>query len=122
MTHTLRHAGRSVHAASGTGSTLREVRGLRLLPLQGGTLHPLACDAIIALPHEQRLVPALQPHMVHRECLARLPRYLLNLDFARSVVHASALGECARACMHACGCAACVCAHARVCVRVCVCV
>ena len=111
-----------MHAASGTGSTLREVRGLRLLPLQGGTLHPLACDAIIALPHEQRLVPALQPHMVHRECLARLPRYLLNLDFARSVVHASALGECARACMHACGCAACVCAHARVCVCVCVCV
>ena len=105
-----------MHAASGTGSTLREVRGLRLLPLQGGTLHPLACDAIIALPHEQRLVPALQPHMVHRECVARLPRYFLNLDFARSVVLASALGECARACMHASACAECVCAHARVCV------
>ena len=71
----------SAHAPAGTPKAFREMQGLRLLPVAGGQLLPFPSDAVVALPDEHKLLPALGDNMVQAECVQRLSRYFLNPDF-----------------------------------------
>jgi hypothetical protein len=47
----------------------------------GGQLLAFPSDAVVALPDEHNLLPALGDSMVEGDCVERLSRYFLNPDF-----------------------------------------